>query len=175
MQELFSANGDGIKLAFLRVSIGASDLSQTSFSYDDLPKGQTDVNLNQFNTHAGDVNVIPLLRNILAINPAIKIIATPWSAPAWMKSNQEFVGGALNKDYYDVYANYLVMYVKHMNDYGVPIYAITPQNEPLNVTNNPSMGMSAVEQSIFIRDYLGPRLRELGLGDLLPNFPPVIS
>ena len=164
LQELFSTKGDGIKLAFLRVSIGASDLSQTGFSYDDVPKGQTDRNLKQFNIHAGDVNVIPLLTDILTVNPTIKIIATPWSAPAWMKSNQDFVGGALSKDYYDVYANYLVMYVKHMNDRGIPIYAITPQNEPLNLTNNPSMGMSAVEQSIFIRDYLGPRLREFGLG-----------
>ena len=164
LRELFSKTGDGIKLAFLRVSIGASDLSQTRFSYDDLPNGQTDMNLNQFNIRAGDLEIIPLLRDVLTINPDIKIIATPWSAPAWMKSNQDFVGGALGRDYYDVYANYLVLYVKHMNEHRIPIYAITPQNEPLDVTNNPSMGMSAVEQSIFIRDYLGPRLRKSDVG-----------
>jgi glucosylceramidase len=164
LQELFSTRGDGIKLALLRISIGASDLGHTSFTYDDLPQGQTDLDLNQFRIRAGDASVIPLLRDIVAINPAIKIIATPWSAPAWMKSNQNLVGGALRRDFYDVYAAYLVMYIKQMNDNGIPIYAITPQNEPLNANNDPSMQMSAVEQSIFIRDHLGPRLRDSSLG-----------
>lgn len=72
----------------MRLSIGASDLSECSYSYDDLPAGQTDFELANFDLDAGDREVVPLLLEILALNPAIKIIATPWSAPRWMKTNQ---------------------------------------------------------------------------------------
>ncbi|MGZ5009097.1 MAG: glucosylceramidase, partial [Methylobacter sp.] len=91
LRELFLPGGDGIGISFLRLSIGASDLSERCFSYHDRP----DPELAHFDIQAGDVEVIPLLQEILAINPEIKIIATAWSAPAWMKTNQSFVGGKL--------------------------------------------------------------------------------
>jgi len=130
LRELFLP--DGIGVSFLRLSIGASDLSERCFTYNDRPDGQSDFELVHFDIEAGDLEVIPLLREILAINPEIKIMATAWSAPIWMKTNRSFRGGKLKPDCYTVYAAYLVKYLKAMRDRGITVHAITPQNEPLN-------------------------------------------
>ena len=166
LQELFLADGDGIGISVLRLSIGASDLSEYCFSYDDRPVGQSDQNLSHFNIDAGDQAVIPLLQDILAISPDIKIIATAWSAPPWMKTNHSFVGGELRTDCYAVYAAYLVKYLETMRERGISVHAITPQNEPLNHKNEPSMVMQATAQAEFIKHYLGPALQVAGLSDV---------
>lgn len=164
LTELFTA--DGIGISFLRLSIGASDLSEHSFSYDDLPAGESDFGLDRFDLLAGDREVVPLLQEILALNPAIKVIATPWSAPRWMKTNQAWVGGQLKSECYAVYAQYFVKYLLAMRDQGIAVHAITPQNEPQNYKNDPSMVMAAEEQVDFIKSYLGPALAANGLGDV---------
>jgi glucosylceramidase len=164
LQELFLP--DGIDVSFLRLSIGASDLSERSFSYDDMPDGQSDPELVHFDIEAGDSEVIPLLQEILAINPEIKIMATAWSAPPWMKTSQSFRGGKLRPDCYAIYAAYLVLYLKAMRDKGITVHAITPQNEPLNQKNEPSMVMEASEQAEFIKNHLGPALWKAGLADV---------
>ncbi|MGJ0517267.1 MAG: glycoside hydrolase family 30 protein [Methylomicrobium sp.] len=166
LHELFLPYEEGIGVSFLRLSIGASDLSEHSFSYDDRPDGQSDSELANFDIEAGDREVIPLLREILAINPAIKLIATPWSAPPWMKTNRSFIGGKLRPDCYGIYAAYLVKYLQAMRERGIVIHAITPQNEPLNPNNEPSMVMEASEQAEFIKNYLGPALCEAGLDEV---------
>lgn len=166
LRELFLPEGDGIGVSCLRLSIGASDLSERCFSYDDMPDGQTDLELVQFDLNAGDTEVIPLLQGILALNPSLKIIATAWSAPRWMKTNQAFIGGKLKPEYYAVYAAYLVKYLQAMRERGIVIHAITPQNEPLNQKNEPSMVMEAPEQAEFIKGHLGPALRDAGLADV---------
>ncbi|OAI03823.1 glycoside hydrolase family 30 protein [Methylomonas methanica] len=166
LRELFLPEGDGIGVSCLRLSIGASDLSERCFSYDDMPDGQTDLELAQFDLNAGDTEVIPLLQGILALNPSLKIIATAWSAPRWMKTNQAFIGGKLKPEYYAVYAAYLVKYLQAMRERGIVIHAITPQNEPLNQKNEPSMVMEASEQVEFIKGHLGPALRDAGLADV---------
>jgi glucosylceramidase len=154
LQELFNVT-NGIGISYLRVSIGASDLNAAPFTYNDLPNGQTDVNLNSFNT-APDNALIAMLKEILTINPTIKIVATPWSAPIWMKDNNSFVGGKLQTQYYNVYAQYFVKYIQKMKQEGITIDAVTPQNEPENPNNNPSMTMTATEQTNFIKNNLGP-------------------
>lgn len=156
----------GIGASFLRVSIGASDLSPRSFSCDDLPPGRTDMELDGFRLAAGDTDLIPVLKEILALNPAIRIIATPWSAPPWMKTRHSFIGNRLKSEYYACYAKYFVRYIQAMRDNGITITAVTPQNEPQNETNEPSMLMDAGEQATFIREHLGPALRDAGLGDI---------
>lgn len=166
LQKLFLSDGDGIGISFLRLSIGASDLSERCFTYNDRPVGQSDHELVHFDIKAGDLEVIPLLREILAINAEIKIMATAWSAPTWMKTNQSFVGGKLRPDCYAVYAAYLIKYLKAMRERGITIHAITPQNEPLNLKNEPSMIMEAGEQAEFIKSHLGPALLAAGLADL---------
>ena len=166
LRELFLPYGDGIGISFLRLSIGASDLSERCFSYDDRPEGQSDLGLVHFDIEAGDLEVIPLLREILAINPEIKIMSTAWSAPTWMKTNQSFVGGKLRPDCYGVYAAYLIKYLQAMRERGITVHAITPQNEPLNQKNEPSMIMEAGEQAEFIKNHLGPALSAAGLADV---------
>jgi glucosylceramidase len=163
LQELFGKNDNSISISYLRISIGASDLNAEPFTYNDLPSGQTDVPLSQFSLTPDKNDVIPMLKEILAINPQIKIIATPWSAPAWMKDNNGFIGGSLKPEYYGVYANYFVKYIQKMNEEGISITAITPQNEPLHPGNNPSMYMTALQQAAFIKNHLGPAFANANL------------
>lgn len=163
LKELFDTLGQDIGISYLRVSIGASDLDPQVFSYDDLGPGETDTALTHFSLGPDLQDLVPLLKEILAINPTLKILGSPWSAPPWMKTNGSSAGGKLRPDYYGVYARYIVRYLQAMADHGISIDAITPQNEPLNPKNNPSMVMEATEQRDFIRDALGPALRAAGL------------
>lgn len=159
LHELFGTENNSIGVSYLRISIGASDLDEAVFSYDDLPSGQTDVNLTHFDLSTTRTHLIPVLNEILSINPNIKILGSPWSSPTWMKSNKGTVGGSLLSEYYDVYAQYLVRFIQEMKKVGITIDAITPQNEPLNPNNNPSLKMEASEQAEFIKQSLGPTFR----------------
>lgn len=161
--ELFSTDSTFIGTSYLRISIGASDLSATDFTYDERPAGVTDTALASFSIDMERTDLIPVLKKILAINPDIKILGSPWTAPTWMKSSQSFVGGSLLPEYYEVYARYLVKYIKAMAAEGIHIDAITPQNEPLYGGNNPSMVMQASEQLDFVKNYLGPAFEAAGL------------
>ncbi|MCA1918780.1 MAG: glucosylceramidase [Flavobacterium piscis] len=156
LQELFSRKEDAIGLSYLRISIGASDLNEKVFSYDDLPEGETDLKLEKFNLGPDLNDVVPLLKEILAINPQIKIMGSPWSPPVWMKDNGSSKGGSLQPKYYQVYAEYFVKYIQAMKSHGIVIDAITPQNEPLHPGNNPSLLMLAEQQADFIGNHLGP-------------------
>lgn len=154
--ELFGNGETSIGISYLRISLGASDLSKAVFSYNDLAVGQTDINLTQFSLSEDTVDLIPVLKEILAINPSIKLMASPWSPPVWMKDNKSSKGGKLLKEYYSVYANYFVKYIQHMQQRGISIDAVTIQNEPMNPDNNPSLKMEAIEQADFIKNHLGP-------------------
>jgi glucosylceramidase len=156
LQELFSRKNDAIGLSYLRISIGASDLNEKVFSYNDLPEGQTDLKLEKFNLGPDLKDVVPVLKEILAINPKIRIMGSPWSPPVWMKDNGSSKGGSLQPQYYQVYAEYFVKYIQAMKEQGIVIDAITPQNEPLHPGNNPSMYMTAEQQAEFIKNNLGP-------------------
>ena len=156
LQELFGFTEKAISISYLRVSMGASDLDEATFSYDDMPSDKTDTNLSHFTLAPDQKNLIPLLKEILIINPKIKILASPWSAPVWMKDKQSTIGGSLQPKFYGVYAKYFVKYIQKMNEEGITIDAITPQNEPLHPGNNPSMLMLASQQAEFIKNYLGP-------------------
>lgn len=164
LNELFAQDKNNIGTSYLRISIGASDLNDHVFSYDDLPMDETDTALVHFDLGQDKQDVIPILKEILAINPEIGIMASPWSAPVWMKSNKDTKGGRLLPEYYDSYARYLVKYILGMQEQGIHIGAITIQNEPLNPGNNPSMYMQAGEQAVFIKKYLGPAFKTAGLG-----------
>jgi len=155
LNELFGNDKNSISISYLRLSIGASDLDGEVFSYDDLPEGQTDPSLSKFSL-ARDKDLISMLKEILAINPKIKIIAAPWSPPVWMKDNGKSIGGVLKTEYYDVYAKYFVKYIQGMQKEGITIDAITPQNEPLHPGNNPSLLMVSDQQRDFIKQSLGP-------------------
>lgn len=164
LEKLFGSGEGSIGISYLRLSIGASDLSAEPYSYNDLPSGETDEDLSEFSLEPDMDDVIPLLQEILEINPDIGIMATPWSPPVWMKDNKSTIGGNLLTKYYDVYARYLVRYIQEMEQLGIDIDALTPQNEPLHAGNNPSMHMTAAEQANFIKNSLGPAFREAGIG-----------
>lgn len=163
LQELFGTNTNSISISYLRISIGSSDLDSATFSYNDMPVGHTDEALNNFSLTPDMANLIPILKEILAINPNIKIMATPWSAPLWMKDINSTIGGRLQTRYYGVYAKYFVKYIQAMKQQGVTINAITPQNEPLYGGNNPSMLMEANLQADFIKNNLGPEFQNAGI------------
>lgn len=159
LNDLFGSDGTSIGVSYLRISIGASDLSSSVFSYNDMPVGQTDANLTNFSLSQDTIDLIPVLKQILAINPQIKILASPWSPPVWMKDNGNSIGGSLLPQYYSVYANYFVKYIQAMQASGIAVDAVTIQNEPQYGGNNPSMLMSAAQQADFIKNNLGPTFK----------------
>jgi glucosylceramidase len=160
LKELFLTDENGIGISYLRISIGASDLDEFVFSYDDLPEGQTDQTLAKFNLSYDTLHLIPILKEILKLNPNVKIMGSPWSAPTWMKDNQLPKGGILKPEFYDTYANYFVKYIRAMAKEEIKIDAITIQNEPENPKNTPSLVMTAEEQADFIKNHLGPIFKE---------------
>ncbi len=180
LQELFGTASNSIGVSYLRISIGASDLNASVFSYDDMPAGQTDVSLSNFNLSLDTVDLIPLLKEILLINPNIKILGSPWSPPVWMKDNASSKGGGLLLQYYAAYANYFVKYIQAMKTNGITVDAITIQNEPENPGNNPSLAMSALEEANFVKNNLGPAFQSAGINAKIivwdhncdnPNYP----
>ncbi|MBO2543203.1 glucosylceramidase [Salegentibacter sp. BDJ18] len=160
LQELFGTGEDEIGVSYLRLSIGASDLDEAPFSYNDLPEGETDEQLEQFSLANDTLNLIPVLKEILEITPEIKILGSPWSPPVWMKDNGDTRGGSLKEEYYPAYAKYFVKYIEAMAAEGITINAITIQNEPLHPGNNPSLLMKAEAQKEFIKNHLGPIFEE---------------
>ncbi|RVU03002.1 glucosylceramidase [Mucilaginibacter limnophilus] len=163
LNELFGSAANGVSISYLRLSIGASDLNDHTFSYDDIPAGQTDTELKRFTLQEDEKDIIPVLKEILAINPTIKIMGSPWSAPVWMKTNSNIQGGMLKKAYYPVYAQYFVRYIQGMQKHGIVIDAVTVQNEPFNDGNTPSMQFFAKDEAAFIRDHLGPAFKKVGI------------
>jgi len=163
IHELFETDENNLGVSYIRLSIGSSDLNSFVFSYDDLAEGETDLPLAKFNLFQDYKDVIPVMKEILAINPKIKILGSPWSAPKWMKTNNNVRGGALKPECYDVYARYLVKYIQSMKKEGITIDAITVQNEPLNSNNTPSMQWIASEQKDFIKNNLGPEFQKSGI------------
>jgi glucosylceramidase len=164
LRELFATSGEDIAVSYLRVSIGSSDMNANVYSYDDLPEGQTDGEMAKFSLGPDRMDVIPILKEILAINPHIRILGSPWSAPAWMKTNQNSKGGTLKPEFYGAYAEYFVKYIQAMKAEGIPIDAVTVQNEPLNPKNTPSMVVFAAQEDTFIAKYLGPAFQRAGIG-----------
>ena len=163
LEELFATDGNNIGVSYIRLSIGASDLNEKVFSYNDLPEGQTDLEQNKFDLGLDKADVIPVMKEILAINPKLKILGSPWSPPLWMKTTYDARGGMLKPEYYDAYARYFVKYIQEMKKEGIVIDAVTVQNEPLHPGNNPSLLMVAPDQALFVKKHLGPAFQSAGL------------
>ena len=163
MNDLFNPT-TGIGLSYLRQPISSSDFALSNYTYDDMPAGQTDTSLANFSIAHDTAYIIPVINQARSINPNLKVMITPWSAPAWMKSNQSLLnGGSLNTSAYAAYANYFVKVIQAYAAQGVPISALTIQNEPQFAPAYPGMLMSASEQANFIKNNLGPALASAGL------------
>lgn len=163
LQTLFSPT-HGMGLSFLRQPIGSEDLSRHHFTFDDMHKGQTDTALAHFATPVEQAEIFATVREALRLNPQLTVMTTPWSPPAWMKTNDTMDGGELLQQYEPIYASYLVRVIQTFQTEGVPVRYITVQNEPLNdLRMMASAGMSAAQQARFISLYLGPNLRRARL------------
>lgn len=172
LKQTFST-GEGYGFSYIRVPIGCSDFSRTEYTLNDK-EGLENFALTKEETDY----LIPVIKEILAINPNLKVIGSPWTAPRWMKVNNlkdlqpwnSWTGGQLNPKYYVDYGKYFVKWIQAFEGYGIPIYAVTPQNEPLNRGNSASMYMGWEEERDFVKTGLGPQLDEAGLGTKIYAF-----
>ncbi len=164
MRELFSPT-DGIGLSMLRQPMGASDFAvDKAYSYDDQPAGKTDPDLSDFSIAHDRAFILPRLREAYALNPRLSFMATPWSAPGWMKDSDSMITGSLLQKYEKAYAQYFVKFVKAYRRAGVPTDFISMQNEPLyEPANYPGMGVMPDQQARFIGRQLAPALDAAGL------------
>jgi glucosylceramidase len=163
LRELFATDDNNIGISYIRLTIGASDLNSFVFTYNDLPEGETDFDLKKFTLAQDLKDVVPVMKEILTINPHMKIMSSPWTAPSWMKTSNDVRGGKLKEECYDVYARYFVKYVQEMAKQGITIDAITIQNEPMNSRNTPSMSWFVYEHANFVKNNLGPAFRKAGI------------
>jgi glucosylceramidase len=156
MQELFGA-APGLGFSFTRLTIGASDFSLSHYSLDDVPAGQTDFALENFSIAPMEAEVLPVLKQAMLINPHLKVMASPWSAPAWMKTSGSLIGGELKTDAYDAYARYFGKFADAIEAQGIPLYAVTVQNEPHYLPPDyPGMRFDSPGRARFIGENLGP-------------------
>lgn len=163
LKELFDPT-TGIGISYLRLTIGASDFSLSNFSYDDIPTGTNDFELQHFSLSQDTLDVVPMAKEIVQVFPEMTFLGSPWSPPAWMKTNSNMVGGSLRTDCYSVYADYFVKYIQAMGAKGIRIDAITPQNEPLySGASYPCMDMQPQAQLDFIKNNLGPKFSSSSL------------
>jgi glucosylceramidase len=158
LRELFGRDG-GLGLSFTRISIGASDFSLKHYSLDDPPDGAPDPDLEHFSIEPNRAELLPVLRAARTINPDLRIVASPWSPPGWMKTSKSMVHGRLLPQYYAAFAGYLARFVDAFEAEGIPLYALTIQNEPnFNPPDYPGMKLSAKERAAIIGGHLGPML-----------------
>jgi len=155
----------GIGMNLMRLCIGTSDfVEEPYYSYNDCPDGETDPELIRFSIDKDRAYVIPIIKMVQEKNPDMLFFASPWSPPGWMKDTKTMNGGILLKEYYPAYANYLKKFIESYTAEGIPIYAITVQNEPqMNDKDYPTCLWTAEQQRDFIRDFLGPCFEKTGI------------
>jgi glucosylceramidase len=159
-------------ITVVRVPLGSSEfVVGPHYSYDDLASGASDPTLARFSIARDETYLIPLLRRIRAINPAVRIVATPWSAPGWMKTSGSLIGGTMNPTWADTYARYLVLTLKAFAADGVRIDALTVQDEPeFSPGDYPGMTLTGPQESDLVGRHLGPALRAAGLAPALLGY-----
>ena len=168
LKELFGREGNGLGLSFSRLTIGASDFSRHHYSLNDTPDGTPDPDLKHFSIDQNRGDVIPVARAMLAINPQLKIMASPWSAPGWMKDSNSLIQGRLLPQYYDAFSRYLLRYVDAYAAEGIPIFALTVQNEPdYEPKDYPGMRLNAPARARLIGDHLRPMTARRGSPPLI--------
>lgn len=164
LRELFDPT-TGLGLGLTRITIGASDFSQSHYSYDDMPSGEVDPRLSRFSIAPARVNVLPVVREAMSINGRLRVFASPWSAPGWMKTSGSMIKGKLSPEHYDAFARYLQRTVAEFGRERVPVYALSIQNEPdFQPENYPGMHMDASERAAFVGKHLGPLLARTNPG-----------
>jgi glucosylceramidase len=163
LQELFGRD-PGIGLSFVRIPMGASDFSRSHYSYDDRPAGESDSTLAHFSIDVDREEKIPTLKRALAINPQLKLMGSPWSVPGWMKTSGSLIKGTLLPQFYGAFAEYFRRWIEAYGAEGLPIFAITLQNEPhFEPENYPGMRLSPAQRAAVIGNYVGPLFAKHGI------------
>jgi glucosylceramidase len=164
MTELFGRANGGLGLSFTRLTVGASDFSTSDYSYDDTVGNVPDPELRHFSIEPARKYVLPRIREALKINPDLRVMISPWSAPAWMKTTRSLIKGQIVPQYYPAFANYLARTVQAFGREGVPVSMLTIQNEPnFEPDNYPGERVDPPQRAEIIGRYVGPTLRSLGL------------
>lgn len=130
LKQIYSKEGLGLSVG--RLSIASSDYSAELYSYDDVP---FDMELKHFSIERDEKYIIPMIKEILEVNPDIYLFASPWSPPGWMKTGGNMCGGYMRREFIDCYADYIVKFIKAYAMKGIKISALTPQNEPYTSQN----------------------------------------
>ncbi|WP_321333955.1 glycoside hydrolase family 30 beta sandwich domain-containing protein [uncultured Bacteroides sp.] len=172
LKETFS-DEEGMGYSYVRISIGCSDFSLSEYTCCDTPGIENFALQNEETQY-----IIPVLKEILAINPGVKVLGSPWTPPRWMKVDNltdlkpynSWTSGQLNPAYYQDYATYFVKWIQAFQAQGISIYAVTPQNEPLNRGNSASLFMGWKEEQAFVRDALGPKFKLAALSTKIYAF-----
>jgi len=163
-RELFTTDDGGIGLSALRVTIGASDFSPTAYTLDDRDVGQQDTALTHFSFVRDSRVKLPMLRDIRALSPRLLLMATPWSAPAWMKSPRALEGGTLRAAMMPMYAKYLLRAVQSYSSERVPLDLLSLQNEPAQKPKDyPGMRLSSAQRAQLIGQYVEPLFEGRGV------------
>jgi glucosylceramidase len=158
LRELFGPE-PGVGFSFVRIDMGASDFSLRHYSYDDMPPGKRDPSLARFSIDRDRKETIPILKRALALNPRLAIMASPWSAPGWMKTTGSLVKGTLRPEAYGPFSEYFKRFIQAYAAEGIPLFAITVQNEPhFEPENYPGMRLDPAARAKFVGEYLGPLL-----------------
>lgn len=146
---------EGCKYSLTRTHIASCDFSLGSYSYAEVPG---DTNLEHFSIDPDRDDLIPMIKRAQELSHHdFKIMASPWSAPPWMKTNQHYFGGELLPEYYPTWADYFTKYIQAYAEEGIPIWAITVENEPLgNDAHWESMHYTPETMGEFVADHLGP-------------------
>ncbi len=167
LHELFGRN-PGIGLSFMRVPMGASDFSTHDYSYDDMPAGQTDSKLARFSLAEDRLDKLPALKAALAINPQLKLVGSPWSPPGWMKTTGSLIQGTLRPEFYGSFAEYFRKFVEGYGAEGVPMFAVTLQNEPAyEPADYPGMRLDPPARAEVIGKHVGPLFASAGIQILI--------
>ncbi len=161
MNEFFGP--EGLRLSLGRTCIGSSDYSLNAYTYDD--SAAPDPDLKDFSIEHDRAYILPVLRDAMQINPEMFLFSTPWSPPGWMKSSGSLLGGAMRKKYFASYAQYFVKFIEAYKAEGVPIRAVTTQNEVDTEQEGrmPAALWGQEYEAGFVKEFLGPALRDASL------------
>lgn len=156
---------NGSRYSLTRTHINSCDFSLGNYSYAPVAG---DKELKHFDIKEDKDDIIPMIKDAMAISKeGFKIIASPWTAPKWMKDNNDWRGGKLLPEYYDTWALFFAKYIDAYKAEGIDIWGITVENEPLGNNNNwESMHFTAEEMTYFVQHYLGPKLETVGKADV---------
>ena len=159
-------SSDGAHYSLTRTHFNSCDFSVANYSYTPVPD---DTLLENFSIQEDMDDLVPLIKDaMVAKDASFKIMASPWTAPPWMKDNNAWNAGKLKTEFYATWARFFVKYIQAYQQQGIPIWSVTVENEPMgNGGNWESMHFTPAEMADFIKNHLGPQFSKENIGTLI--------